>query len=523
MSDKHYDVIVLGASLGALATAALLARRDFNVLVLGQGARPADYQFRDWKLRRRCFTPLCATSPTLHKVLAELAQAQVFRRKLVDLDPMLTILLPDRRFEMAPDLALLQDEMDREYPEVRRLIDDLYSEITRVNAAADSAFDLDLCWPPQGILQSLQARAAIASLPYTRGDEASLFGAFPPNHPYVEIVKESAYCASHLASTVRDLPRFAIARLHGAWTRGPQGMPAGEDAMTAFFTERICAFGGEMRLSERVVGINALGKDTHRLVLDDAGTVLGATFVVSDGTGEALAHLAQGKGITRSAQRHWPVVTEPAGRFTVSLVVNREAVAQPLGAESLVFPRMPGSPPDALLPTIHLQRIDGDVMADEALQSLATTLLVAEIRLSQPCPLALSEAREAVVSMLMQHFPFLDKHLLAVDSTHDGLPVWVYDNGKRRTVDRIEAHGSMRGPEPMVPVLQVDPPGFLGLAGEPFRGPLARSFLTGRSVFPSLGQEGELLAAWSIAKTITGTDKRKARMRRDMWSRIEFG
>jgi len=40
---KHYDVAVLGTGLGALAAAALLARRSWRVLVLGQGFRPATY------------------------------------------------------------------------------------------------------------------------------------------------------------------------------------------------------------------------------------------------------------------------------------------------------------------------------------------------------------------------------------------------------------------------------------------------------------------------------------------------
>jgi hypothetical protein len=40
---------------------------------------------------------------------------------------------------------------------------------------------------------------------------------------------------------------------------------------------------------------------------------------------------------------------------------------------------------------------------------------------------------------------------------------------------------------------------------------------------PALGQEGELLAAWSAARLITRTDRRKEQMRREMWSKIELG
>jgi hypothetical protein len=174
-----------------------------------------------------------------------------------------------------------------------------------------------------------------------------------------------------------------------------------------------------------------------------------------------------------------------------------------------------------LLPTIHMQRIE--CLEGETEPTSETCLLVAEILLPMPGTLALSEARGTMLDILLAQFPFLQKHLVLVDSPHDGLPVWVYDNGVRRFGDRVEVRGAARGVEPMRPVLSVDPPGYRGMGGEPLRGPLANSFLTGASVLPSLGQEGELLAAWSVARIITGSDRRRARLRRDMWSRIEFG
>jgi hypothetical protein len=62
-----------------------------------------------------------------------------------------------------------------------------------------------------------------------------------------------------------------------------------------------------------------------------------------------------------------------------------------------------------------------------------------------------------------------------------------------------------------------------GLAGEMLRAPLGNAFVVGRSAMPALGQEGELLAAWSVARIITRTDRKKERMRREMWSKIELG
>ena len=44
MTSRHYDVVVIGRSIGALTAAVLLARRDFRTLVIGQGQKRADVE-----------------------------------------------------------------------------------------------------------------------------------------------------------------------------------------------------------------------------------------------------------------------------------------------------------------------------------------------------------------------------------------------------------------------------------------------------------------------------------------------
>ena len=75
----------------------------------------------------------------------------------------------------------------------------------------------------------------------------------------------------------------------------------------------------------------------------------------------------------------------------------------------------------------------------------------------------------------------------------------------------------------MLPRWAVSASGFAGLSGEPIRMPLSGMFGVGRSVLPALGQEGELLAAWSASRLITRTDRKKEKMRREMWSKVELG
>jgi hypothetical protein len=91
-------------------------------------------------------------------------------------------------------------------------------------------------------------------------------------------------------------------------------------------------------------------------------------------------------------------------------------------------------------------------------------------------------------------------------------------------VDRIHVQGAATAAELMQPVWRVDQPGFLSLAGESVRGPIPRTLLVGSTVLPMLGQEGELLAAWSAVHLITRADSHKERIRRVMWNnKVELG
>ena len=139
---------MLGRSLGALSAAALLARRDFRVLLLGQGQRPPSYEYERFRLKRRAFTLLFGSSPVWSRLLHELAQSPRFRRMTHPLDPMFVVSAAGRHLEVPPDMELFQREVDREFPEVRQLVDELYATIAPINAAVDAVFEKDAVWPP---------------------------------------------------------------------------------------------------------------------------------------------------------------------------------------------------------------------------------------------------------------------------------------------------------------------------------------------------------------------------------------
>jgi len=520
VTSRHYDVIVLGRSLGALTCAAVLARRDFRVLVLGQGQRGQLYRYDQRVLARRPFTFLGGSSPVFKRVLHELAQSQQFRRRMQPLDPMFGWLAPGRRLEVPPDMDLFVREIEREFPEVRQLVDELYTTIAQVNAAVDAAFDKDAVWPPGSWWERFETGRIAASLPYVKTDRnLDLLSKFPSGHPFRDLLLLPASFATHLAMPPDRLPPLVLSRLHGAWTRGVSALAQSERELSDFLLERIEAHGGQVALDRRATSIVVRRGSAVGVIEDGEGNATGCSAVACDQSGEVLAELSGGEGVTAQAQNAWPTLRAEASRFVVSLRVKSDGLPDALPAESFVVPERYARR-DPRCPALRLSRLSPRAL-DETDADPDGTLLVAEAILPARGALTLLEARDAVLSTLREHLPFLDRSVSLVDSPHDGLPLWDFRSGSRREVERAHVQGALTAPEPMERLWTVEPSGYLELSGEPVRGPIPGTYLVGKTVLPGLGQEGELIAAWSVARVITSKDGQRQRMRRQMWSKIE--
>ena len=514
MTLRHFDVVVIGRSLGCLTAAALLARRDFRVLVLGQGELPASYGWERGRVGRRAFSLLFGETPVWRRVLQDLAQTQTFRRRTTRIEPSFSLLLPRGRIQVSADRGRFGAEVRREFPEVQPVVDELWSAMVMANRALESALSRDAPWPPEGFIERLRARRWVSSLPWVGERLNVLLDKLPSGHLYRDAAFLAAAFAGDWGYPSPELPVLSAARLQHSFVRHGLCFEGGEDGFEDFLVQRIRAHGGSCELNERADGFAFRRGRVAGVVVGGGEQTIGADCVLTGLDGRALVELSEGRGLSPSYAR-WPELKPTLGRFVVSCWVRRAGLPEPLGIESLV---LPGRDVRGLeRPALHVQCTSSDESRSEhAVQQLVAEALVplGQVRRG-------SELRAIVMQCLREQFPFMDRHLLLADSPHDGLPLYVYEQGQRREVERVHLGGGSARAEPMQSLWRAEPTGFLGLAGEPIVGPVRGTFLVGKTVFPGLGQEGELLAAWCAAQQVTRVDRTWQKRRRQMWTKID--
>ncbi len=510
---RHFDVVVIGRSLGCLTAAALLARRDFRVLVLGQGELPASYSFRGRRIARRAFSLLFGETPVWRRMLQDLAQSQTFRRRTTRAEPSYSLLTPRHRLQVSSDRARVIGELRREFPEVQPVADELWSAMVLVSRALESALSRDAPWPPAGLFERLRARSWSRALPFANETLSALLDKLPAGHVYRDAAFLPAAFACDFALETGQLPVLAAARLQHNFVRHALQFEGGEDGFEDFLVERIRAHGGICELGERAEGFLFRRGRVAGVTTGGGQQEIGTDCVITGLDGRALVELSEGRGLSPSYAR-WPELKPALGRYVLSCSVRRSGLPEPLASEAMLMSERDARGNER--PALHLQSLSAANRSDDGLIEIVVEALVPFGNVRRG-----GELRAQALAILREHFPFFDSHLFIVDCPHDGLPLELHENGERREVDRLHLTGASVRPEPMQPLWRVEKPGFLGLAGEPMVGPVRGTLLVGKTVFPGLGQEGELLAAWSAAQRVTRADRAWQKRRRQMWTKID--
>jgi hypothetical protein len=258
-SARVYDVIVLGSSLGAAFTAALLARRGFRVLWADEaGAAAYTHQGFLWPSDIRPLPPPKAV-PLLDDALAELGLNTQVTRALRPVVPALQLVLPRHRLDLPVDDAFRLAECTREFGNGGARLAQRVKELASAHAATDAFLRSPEALPPTGLLSRWRSRRAAASTASLNAP-SPLSDTEPAEHLLGQATRFLVY---------QESPGpLAIQRSLGQLLAGPQRFPGGLGGLRELLSHRFQELGGTVLVQDGLPGssVQALSVERGRPV-----------------------------------------------------------------------------------------------------------------------------------------------------------------------------------------------------------------------------------------------------------------
>ncbi|MFO0678055.1 MAG: hypothetical protein U0169_16085 [Polyangiaceae bacterium] len=517
---NHYDAVIVGSGTGALVAAAILARRTWRVLLVGQGRKPPTYHHEGLVFARRTFAFGIGATASWANVLGELAERNGWKRRVATPKAAVQFVTGDVRLDLSGDDTRFLRDLERAY-----------------GAEATGAFASVRAVEEVGLELDTLVSGDPAFLPSTKKDERDaerrLAGAFASAAPAAHRPWGSASLrramevyvsfASHLRSQV---PPVAFLRLAAAVRQGTVEVQGGEAGLVDFLVERARAHGADVKLDAKLVEVVHERGRVTKVILDDGTAPAGADYVVTDlGARELALHASS---VDPDAVRELPVLHPTSFRAVVNVVLRREAVPVPLGTDAFLLPNerkdaRAASPVDTRVPDVRVQRVPApaQVSGSDDGVTLAVELLASDAR---DAPVTSANVRDRALEAVVRTFPFAARHVLAVDSPHDGKPLWDYRNGTRVLVERalLQKGGATKSTEPRAIRFETDRTWFHGLAVDAVPGAFKNAFHVGRSVLPTLGTEGEVLAALAALRILRGLEPKKESIGADFRRKVAW-
>jgi hypothetical protein len=501
---SFYDAVVLGTHLEPLLCAALLGREGLRVLVLGQGAPEPTYSLGDVEVEPYGLNVTGAQSPGVQSTLELLALRQDLRQQMVDQDAVFQLLLANHRIDVHPDAEVWLSELGRELPTIRQQASDITRTLAEVKAELDALVARGLIWPPESFLERQQFSLVASAQRYDRqGQGWTSWNQLAHRHP-LRVAFEAAlpHVSGLLPSQHSDATR---ARLHGQLLGGVTELSGGWHWFRETLFSRIRSWGGDVRPRDRADSIRSERRQGHVITLERTGEEIGCAQVVHGTPIGDLSRLLADRGpMTSMFER----VGEPrarAYRCSVCVLVDRRGVPDALGRIALLCTdeAAPGATFWLRSRTIDQERVLFTVctLIDEHLVDTA----------SSPLPFVREEAMQALRNVI----PFLDNHILWIDSPHDGLP----PQASRSDEALVSSEPWARGPSTMRAIYEYPTRRALGVCALPTRTPVRGLFLCNEQVAPGLGFEGSFLAASSVTRIIASRYRRQDWLRRGSWAR----
>ena len=509
MSARFYDVVVLGTELAPLTCGALLAKRGFRVLVVAQNEPEPSYRVGQFELPSRPLRCVFGQTPAAARVWAELGLGQNLRRLSQPLEPAFQVAMPDHRFDVSRDDTRLARELGREFAGVRRPIEDFHKRVARVMQGLDAVLSQDLVLPPETFLERqrfLRARRLL-DLPRSERHE-DVLSEFPDEHPFRSLATLPARFDGGIDPGHAELAPLQLLRLYGNQRRGALAIDGGMHALREQLIQKIQSHSGQVKLDEHAAELMLSRGQVNGLRLSRGGEEISCGFVVAGVDLSALQRLLPDRSAFEDLFER---VGEPQVRqyrYTLNVVLRKRGLPSGLGSSLyLVSDKQHDGPATPL--HVQAQRLDNE----HALLSAEALLSARRVEDESGY---VPGARGRIMGALRELLPFLDEHLVLIDSPHDGRP-------PEGAVTKLDGAAlARRGPSTMRAVYSYPVVGALGLCALPLRTPIKHLLFCNAQVVPGLGSEGLLLAACGAARLVTWADRSRSWMRRRLWTKVEM-
>jgi phytoene dehydrogenase-like protein len=501
VDTNYYDVVVCGAELTGVVTAALLGRRGFRVLLLGHDVDRPSFEAAGHALSRAPALLPPVGSPAVARVLSELNCVQVVKRKAPALAPGFQVALPKHRFDVSADADALGRELAREFGGERGAIEAALARISETSAIVDPILSTDITLPPDGFWERREVGRLESLLP-KRGTD--LLAPLPPGHPMRAVVAAPGVLFGAVApgetALVSQARSFEIAR------QGMHRMEGGYAAMHALFREKLETFSGGKREKLTPVEVVLRRGRVAGVRVHPRDETIGCEHLVWAGPAAGLAAICAEKP-TRRGPTGAPGLPVEGYRYAISMLVRPDALPEGMAERVLLVddPSRPLLEENALAVTV------GQPAPRQLDQIPVWVECVVPAPPVDAGPGYLRALRGRVVERLERLLPFFREHLVVLASAHDGLPPELPPGAP-----------TAKGPQPAVPTAPLPP--VYGVEGDsrfdvaalPHATGIKNLYLAGRENLPGLGVEGELISAWGVVRLIAGVAPKRDPLKREL-------
>ncbi len=489
MSSAWYHIIVLGTDLGGLVYAALASRAGYRVAVLGQGARPNLYRHEGHVFLRQPerFYGF-ATSQVVGQVLSELSLAMELKGRPCATDPVLQLVLPDRRLDLTSHDERWRRELEREVaadldPDRLTSFDAWAAERAR---DADPALRADHLYPMTGWRAAGRYRAAA-------GAAHDLLDDAPDPAPVASVAAHPlsrALVAApllHLAgvhdgSRPLGLGALPTARLWTHLRGGLYRLGDGLDGLKAMFLRKLVDQCGDHRPHDLVDEIVLRRGRVKEVRLAGTGETLGCELLVVNADPRRVFQLIPTD--KRIGRFHATLTSLPvsAWRLTVNLAVDPRVIPRGMAGDVVLIadPAAPLTGDNALWVTRAPDGSFGERDGRPGPGTLQVSALMATTGLG-PTVGGARRLTDRVVERLQAFIPWLSDHLRVIDT-----PALTVERGSGQP---------MLDPHELAPVYERPAPMTLDASALAPATPYDNVLLAGDALYGGLGFEGAFFGA----------------------------